>query len=109
MAKIKFLALDGLLEMQANDEKFVLIESLSEDSYKKGHLPGAINIPTDNLLDKAEKQLKKTDTIVVYCASYSCHASTRAADILLKMGFKKVFDFKGGKKQWVDNGLELEI
>ena len=109
MGKIKFLALDGLLEMQTNNEKFVLIEVLGEESYRKGHIPGAINIPVDELREEATKKLKKTDTIVVYCASYTCHASTNAAKMLLDMGFKKVLDFKGSKKTWVDAGFELEM
>ncbi len=81
---------------------------MGEDSYKDGHIPNAINIPVDNLEKDASKKLKKTDTIVVYCASYSCHASTNAAIMLMKIGYKKVLDFKGSKKAWVDAGLELE-
>ncbi|MBI2656333.1 rhodanese-like domain-containing protein [Candidatus Woesearchaeota archaeon] len=108
MAKVRFLAIDGLLEMQANNEKFVLVEVLSEDSYKKGHIPGAISMPADKLAEEAPKKLNKADTIVVYCASYACHASTNAAIMLMKMGYKNVLDFKGSKKAWVDAGLELE-
>lgn len=81
---------------------------MGEDSYKDGHIPNAINIPVDNLERYVSKKLKKTDTIVVYCASYSCHASTNAAIMLMKIGYKKVLDFKGSKKAWVDSGLELE-
>ena len=108
MATIKFLALDGLLEMQANNDKFKLAEVLSVESFREGHLPGAISIPIDKLEKEGPKKLKKTDKIVVYCASYACHASTKAAEMLLKMGYKNTFDFKGGKKTWVDSGLELE-
>ena len=57
---------------------------------------------------EAGKKLKKADTIIVYCASYTCPASTNAAKILLKMGYKNVLDFKGSKKTWVDAGFELE-
>ena len=81
---------------------------MGEDSYKDGHIPNAINIPVDNLERYVSKKLKKTDTIVVYCASYSCHASTNAAKALLEIGYKNVMDFKGGKKTWVDAGFELE-
>ena len=108
MAKIKFLTLDGLLEMQTNNEKFKLVEVLSEDSFKQGHIPKAINIPVDQLEKVSKNKLKKTDKIVVYCASYTCHASTNAAKILLNMGFKNVLDFKGSKKTWVDAGFDLE-
>ena len=108
MAKVKFLAIDGLLEMQTNGEKFKLVEVLREESFKEGHIPDAINIPVDQLEKLAPKILKKTDKLVVYCASYTCHASTNAAKMLLEMGYKNVLDFKGSKKTWVDAGFELE-
>ena len=108
MTKIKFMTIEQLLEMMENKEKFKLVEVLSQDSFRQGHLPGAINIPVDNLNNEASKKLKKTDTVVVYCASYTCHASTNAAKMLLEMGYKNVLDFKGSKKIWVDAGFELE-
>lgn len=106
MAKVKFIDIEGLLEMEANNENFKLVEVLKEEDYRQGHIPSAINIPMQKLAD-AGKQLKKTDTIVVYCASYGCHASTNAAKSLMQMGYKKVLDFKGGKKMWTDAGLDL--
>ena len=108
MVKIKFITLEDLLEMQTNDEDFKLVEVLSEDSFKRGHIPGAINIPGGNLESEAEKHLDKTDKIVVYCSSYSCQASTNAAKTLLEMGYENVLDFKAGKKGWSDVGLHLK-
>ncbi|MBI2655290.1 rhodanese-like domain-containing protein [Candidatus Woesearchaeota archaeon] len=108
MEKIKFLAIEGLLEMIENKENFKLVEVLREDSYNEGHIPGAINIPADMLQGLASKHLDKNDTIVVYCSSYGCHASTNAAKTLLDLGYRKVLDFKAGKKGWADAGLELE-
>jgi len=108
MKRIKFIPIEQLLEMMGNKDNFKLVEVLSEDSYEKGHIPNAINIPVDKLEKESGKKLKKTDNIVVYCASYTCHASTNAAKILLNMGYNKVLDFKGSKKAWVDAGFELE-
>ena len=108
MKRIKFIAIEQLLEMIENKDKFKLVEVLGEDNYKGGHIPGAINLPLDKLEKLAPKHLKKTDTIVVYCANYHCPASTRAAEFLLKIGYHKTLDFKGSKKAWVDAGLELE-
>ena len=108
MKRIKFIVIEQLLEMIENKDEFRLVEVLSEDSYKDGHIPGAINIPVGELQEEAGRKLTKTDTIVVYCANYHCTASTNAAKMLLEMGYNKVFDFKGSKKSWVDAGLELE-
>lgn len=108
MVKIKFITIEQLLEMMANNQKFKLVEVLDRKNFKSGHIPGAINLPLNELELLARKYLKKTDTIVVYCASYVCHASTKAAEILLKAGYKKTLDFKGSKKLWIDVGFELE-
>ena len=108
MAKIKFVPIESVQEMQENKEDFRLVEVLKEDSYKEGHIPGAINIPVENLKAEAQKHFQKTDKIIVYCTSYQCHASTNAAKALLEIGYKNVMDFKGGKKTWVDAGFELE-
>jgi rhodanese-related sulfurtransferase len=105
--KLRFITLEDLLEMRANNEKYKLVEVLSEDEYGKGHIPGAINIPLDKLEALARRKLKRTDTIVVYCASYSCQASTNAARKLLEMGYDETLDFKGGKCWWRHAGLEL--
>jgi len=106
--RIMFIAIEQLLEMIENNDNFKMVEVLREDSFKDGHIPSAINIPVDKIKDRAKAYLKKSDTIVVYCASYTCHASTNAAKILLSRGYNKVFDFKGSKKTWVDSGFELE-
>jgi rhodanese-related sulfurtransferase len=57
--------------MRVNNKEFKLVEVLSEDSYNEGHIPGAINIPYNKIESMKDEYLKKTDTIVVYCANYS--------------------------------------
>ena len=108
LPKVKFITIENLLEMKTNNEKFKLIEVLPEEEFEKGHIPGAINLPLDNLETLAKSRLKKNDKIVVYCGSYACQASTKAATTLLKMGYKKTLDFKAGKKGWLHTGLDLE-
>jgi rhodanese-related sulfurtransferase len=108
MSKIRFITIENLLEMLVNNEEFKLVEVLPEESFKSGHIPGAINIPLEKLETLAKEYLKKTDTIVVYCASYTCQASTKAAKKLLEMGYEKTLDFKAGKQGWRHAGFELE-
>ena len=59
MPKVKFIAIEQLLEMQENKEDFKLVEVLKEDGYREGHIPGAINIPVNNMHEAAPKLLKK--------------------------------------------------
>ncbi|MHA1860038.1 MAG: rhodanese-like domain-containing protein [Candidatus Asgardarchaeia archaeon] len=98
-----------MIRDEENKEDFKLVDVLSEDDYKRGHIPGAINIPLEKLEKLADKYLKKKDKIVVYCTSYSCHASTNAAKKLLRMGYRNVLDFKAGRRGWVDAGFGLKV
>ena len=108
MPKIEMITLERLLEMQANDEDFVLIDTLPEESYNEGHLAGAVSMPSNAVAREAENKLSKDKTVVTYCAGYTCEASTVAARKLLNLGYKRVLDFKAGKKGWVDANFNLE-
>lgn len=108
MPGIEFIPKEKVLEMRENDEPFRLVEVLGQDQYEDRHLPGAINIPLDELEDRAPEELDKDETIVVYCASYTCQASTKAAEKLTEMGYENVMDYKGSKADWEDAGLPFE-
>jgi rhodanese-related sulfurtransferase len=108
MAKLTFITLEKLLEMQANEEDFVLVDALDEDVYKEGHIPGAINIPSERIAQEAAEKVGQGATIVTYCANYKCEASTVAAAKLMDLGYENTLDFKAGKKAWKEAGFELE-
>jgi len=46
--------------------------------------------------------LDKEKSVIVYCAAGS--RSPRAAQQMAKMGFKKVYDYKGGMNDWKAKG-----
>jgi len=51
-------------------DKFVLVETLPVATYHHAHLPGAINLPPDQIKELAPTLLPDKDAeIVVYCAS----------------------------------------
>jgi len=50
------------------DPHVVVLDVLSPEAYAVAHLPGAINIPTGQLSDRAAAELPDpTRAIVVYC------------------------------------------
>ncbi len=50
-------------------DKFVLVETLPKEYYRHSHLPGAINLPPDEVRSSAPTVLPdKAADIVVYCA-----------------------------------------
>ena len=108
MAKVRFITLEKLLEMRENDEPFTLVDTLPEDTFADGHIPGAINIPSDEIVQQAAERIDKDKPVVTYCVGYACPASTVAARKLLDTGYTEVLDFKGGTDVWTEAGLDLE-
>ena len=98
-------ALRAKMEAQ---EDFVLVDVLSPESYARGHLPGAINMPVSEIERDAPAKLSRDHTVVVYCASFECHASPTAARKLEEMGYTRVIDYEGGLADWKDAGYPLE-
>ena len=47
--RVKFISVETLLELKENNDKFKLVDVLSPESYGEGHIPGAINIPPEEL------------------------------------------------------------
>jgi rhodanese-related sulfurtransferase len=50
-------------------EDFVLLEALPEKSYRRSHLPGAINLPPGQTDQAVGLIPDKRAEVVVYCAS----------------------------------------
>ena len=61
---------DELKEKIDRKDNFVLVEALAQATYDHAHLPGAINIPPDQVAALAPTLLPDKDAdIVVYCGS----------------------------------------
>lgn len=61
---------DELKEKIDRGDDFKLVETLAPTTYQHAHLPGAINMPPDQVGQLAAKLLPdKQADIVVYCAS----------------------------------------
>jgi rhodanese-related sulfurtransferase len=89
-------------------KKFVLLETLAPEDYRRSHLPGALNLPPDECARLAPGLIPGKDTeVIVYCAGPECHASENAARELSQMGYSKVRRYVGGKRDWMDAGLPV--
>jgi rhodanese-related sulfurtransferase len=86
----------------------VLAEILGPQYFARGHLPGAVNLPLDDLVENAARVLPdKSAEIVVYCASTTCQNSHIAGRKLRSLGYQHVRVFAGGKAAWQEAGYAL--
>ena len=98
-------------------KEMVVVDTMSyDDSYKKNHVPGAVQflfpIPDMNQWDITETGGKsqndyikllgsdKDKTIVVYCGFVKCTRSHNGAAWAVKLGYKKVYRYSGGIFAW---------
>jgi rhodanese-related sulfurtransferase len=91
-------------------DDFVLVEALPSTVYDQARLPGALNLPVDQISQLAPKLFPDRSTdIVVYCAGPGCISSRRAVRELTALGYTRVRHYVGGKKDWFDAGLRIEV
>ncbi len=94
------------IESSINDTNFVLLDVRRPDEYEQGHIRGAKNI---NFLSadfkKKVSSLDKNKKYLLYCRSG--HRSGMALQVFLEMGFKQVYNMKGGIIQWKNKNYPL--
>src|SRR3990172_2091616 len=88
-------------------EKFHLVNVLSANAFARTHIPGSQNVPVTEIQERAPALWQPDEEIVVYCSSFDCNASPRAAEILDRLGFTNVYDFEGGLADWEDGGYTV--
>ncbi len=85
-------------KMDAN-EPFVLIDVREPHEYQICRIPGSKLIPLGEV-PKRMNELDSADEIVVHCKSGM--RSAKAVDLLMKSGFLKIHNLKGGILAWSD-------
>lgn len=79
-----------------NDVQFIDVRTPGE--YKANHRKPFKNIPLSNLASKIDKLDKEKEAVII-CQSGM--RSTKAAKVLKKHGFQKIYNVKGGMGAWV--------
>jgi len=98
---------DVRFDMQNAPGSCVVVDARSTESFAKGHIPGAVNIPYRTMNAQTTASLPKGVPLVVYCTSVSCNASTKGAARLAALGFR-VKEMVGGIEAWKAEGYPVE-
>jgi rhodanese-related sulfurtransferase len=96
----------GPVELARNlGNNLVVIDVRAAEDYKKGHIPGAINLPHERW--SSGEGLRKETLNVLYCYSHVCHLAATAAVEFASKGYS-VMEMDGGFEAWKENDLEVE-
>lgn len=99
--------LAAMLEDSSQQKQIQLIDVRQPDEFHGdlGHIPGATLMVLDTLPDLVDK-VDKDKTVVFVCRSGG--RSARAAAYFQSLGYKNVFNLKGGMLLWSELHLETE-
>mgnify|MGYP006289146487 CR=1 FL=1 len=100
---------DELKSKMDRNGDLAIVDVLSPEQYKEGHLPGAINVPVGEQFKHSIQQAvpDKGQAVVLYCANKECSASPKAAQQMDELGYERVYDYEAGKADWKNAGLPL--
>lgn len=99
---------ETLREKLERGDDFYLIEVLADGEFERLHIKGAQNIPFGKFMEEVKRRFNKDDEIVLYCSDEQCRASPLAAEKLETFGFRNVWEYLGGKKEWAEAGYPME-
>ena len=84
-----------------------IVDARDAPEYADGHIPGAINLPYDEVVtdpERLEQFDPKGKPIIVYCGGGTCELSMNLGFALVNAGKKKVLVFMGGWPEWSTSG-----
>jgi rhodanese-related sulfurtransferase len=92
--------------IDSNDKEHAIVDVRDPDSYRKGRVPGAINVPADEV-EKHLELLPKSKTLILYCYNDGCFAAPKAALLLARKGYK-VKEMVGGFEDYESHQHPVE-
>ena len=90
-----------------NSSNAVLLDVRETKEFEGGRLPNAIHIPLSQLASRGGELARYAGKpVVAYCMTGN--RSRMANGALDRLGFKDVYNLRGGYKAWKDAGLPVE-
>ena len=88
------ISMDKAVKMMKDEKNYIILDVRRPDEYAEGHIPGAINVPNEEIgtTDIAELP-DKSQLILVYCRSG--RRSKEASEKLVKLGYTNIVEFGG--------------
>jgi phage shock protein E len=83
---------DGATAQQLQARGVTVLDVRTPQEFEAGHVPGAINIPHDQVAARAAEVGARSRPVLLYCRTG--HRSGLAAAELVRQGFSAVYDFR---------------
>ena len=91
------------------DESAVFVDGRTATVFKRGHIPGAINIPVEEVAKRLSALPNDKDVqLIVYCGSASCPLSYHLLKQLQRYNYTNIQIFQRGIEGWLRFGYPLQ-
>ena len=88
------ISMDEAVKMMRDEKNYIILDVRRPDEYAEGHIPGAINVPNEEIGTAEIAELPdKLQLILVYCRSG--RRSKEASEKLVKLGYTNIVEFGG--------------
>ena len=97
-AQYTSISMEEAKEAFATPGNYIILDVRRADEFEEGHIPGAINVANEDILDEPPVELPDLEQIIyVYCRSG--RRSKEAAAKLAGLGYINIYEF-GGILDW---------
>ena len=91
------------------DDSAVFVDGRTAAAFKRGHIPGAINLPVGEVAKRLSVLPDEKDVrLIVYCGSISCPLSYNLLKQLQRYNYTNIQIFQRGVEEWRRFGYPLQ-
>lgn len=103
---IETISADQLAEMLITIDNLIVIDARIKKGRVKGYIDSSIHLPdVKTNCDSLSKIITdKNQKVVFYCSSSKCGRSLNAVTIAQTCNYRNLYWFRGGFKDWKNNG-----
>lgn len=100
---------EDVYKLTTSKADLVIIDSRRKEEYIKGHIEGSISLLNTKMTQANLKKLvATTDTpVLFYCNGARCMRSYSASKMAVNWGYKNIYWFRGGWKEWKTKELPV--
>ena len=96
------------LQSAIKEKKVTVLDVNGSDSFKAGHIPGAIDFRATKAEIAKSLPADKGALVVAYCGGPTCNAYAAAAKAAQELGYTNVKHLSAGISGWKGAGAPLE-
>ena len=107
MRNVPRISIDEVKGLMAKNQ-VILVDVRDPQSFAEGHMPGALNVPFDDIPKYVDAWKKDARVLITYCACTNETTAARAVVDMNAFGITNAKALLGGWNEWIARGEKVE-